>query len=228
MRSADRLSRFARGLAFAAVCGILIVPILLTIVLSFDARDYLGPLPPHALSLQWYQAFLGSKLYLGALRSSLLIATVAALAATATGVTTALFLHNRRFAGREALLTFFLSPFVIPPIVIGFGLLLTFSLYGIGNPLVRLIAAHTLLTLPFTIRTTLAGLRGVNVSYSEAALTLGAGPSSVFWEVTFPLIRRASSRASSWRGRTRSARCRGASFSPTTTRRRCRSRCSRR
>ena len=78
---------------------------------------------------------------------------------------------------------------MIPPIVIGFGLLLTFSLYGVGNPLIRLMAAHTLLTLPFTIRTTLAGLRGVNASYGEAALTLGAGPNSVFWEVTFPLIR---------------------------------------
>jgi putative spermidine/putrescine transport system permease protein len=66
---------------------------------------------------------------------------------------------------------------------------MAFSAYGIESAYVRLTAAHTLLTLPFTIRTTLVGLQGVHASFGEAALTLGARPGNVFWEVTFPLIR---------------------------------------
>jgi putative spermidine/putrescine transport system permease protein len=189
MRKMDRFASICRGIAFAMVLSVLLLPILLAILLSFDARDYLGPLPPPAFSLRWYRSFLGSSVYLDALRASVMIACAAAAVATTTGVMTALFLHKRRFVGREALLTFFLSPFVIPPIVVGFGMLMAFSAYGIENAFVRLTAAHTLLTLPFTIRTTLIGLQGVNASFGEAALTLGARPRSVFWEVTFPLIR---------------------------------------
>lgn len=189
MRPTDALAAVGRRAVLGLVLGILLLPILLAIALSFDARDYLGPLPPHALSLRWYRSFLGSSIYLQALRTSLIIAGLAATVATTTGVMTALFLHKRRFAGREALLTFFLSPFVIPPIVVGFGMLMAFTVYGIQSAWLRLIAAHTILTLPFTIRTTLVGLQGVSASFGEAAQTLGARPWSVFWEVTFPQIR---------------------------------------
>jgi putative spermidine/putrescine transport system permease protein len=185
----DRLASLGRIIAFALVLAILLLPLLLTMLLSFDARDYLGPLPPHAFSLRWYQSFLGSTLYLSAMRSSLLIAAIAVVVSTTSGVMTALFLHRRSFAGRDLLLTIFLSPFVMPPLVIGFSILMAFAAYGMENAFVRLVAGHVLLTLPFTIRTTLVGLQGVAPSYAEAALTLGARPGRVFWEVTLPLIR---------------------------------------
>jgi putative spermidine/putrescine transport system permease protein len=189
MSGLDRLASFGRMIALGLVLAILLLPILLTLLLSFDARAYLGPLPPRAFSLRWYEAFLSSSLYLSALRSSLVVAALAVMVSTTSGVMAALFLHRRNFIGRELVLTLLLSPFVIPPIVVGFGLLMAFSAYGIGNALVRLVAGHILLTMPFTIRTTLVGLQGVKPSFAEAALTLGARPGHVFWEVTFPLIR---------------------------------------
>lgn len=189
MRIGDRIGFLARGFAMSVVVVILLVPVLLALLLSFDARDYLGPLPPHGFSLHWYRSFLESSIYLRALQASVRISALTVLVSTSAGVMTAVFLHNRRFPGREILLTFFLSPFVIPHIVIGFGLLMAFSSYGIESAYWRLVGAHTLIVMPFAIRTTLVGLQGLRPSYAEAAATLGARPASVFWEVTFPLVR---------------------------------------
>jgi ABC-type sugar transport system permease subunit len=43
------------GLAF------LIGPLVVAVLMSFDARSYLGPFPPPGLSLKWYQAFFANE-----------------------------------------------------------------------------------------------------------------------------------------------------------------------
>jgi putative spermidine/putrescine transport system permease protein len=186
---ADLLAGGLRRIMLALVLLIILAPLTLVLVLSFDARDYLGPLPPPGLSLRWYAALLQSDVYIPAFGWSLAVAAVAVSVSTVTGVMAALYLHGRRFAGRDALLALFLSPFLVPNIVAGFALLVAFSHYGIRSAFIRLAAAHTLLTMPFTIRTVLISLDGLRPSFQEAALTLGARPAQVFWEVTFPLVR---------------------------------------
>ena len=188
-RFQDIVARVLRNAALGAILLIVIAPILLTVTLSFDERDFLGPLPPTGFSLHWYKAFFGSPFYMHGAAVSLMVAAVAVAISTTCGVMTALFLSGRRFAGREALLSFFLSPLIVPNIVVGFAILMAFTFYGIGDAFTRLVAGHTLLIMPFTIRTTLVTLEGVRKSLTEAALTLGARPWSVFWEVTFPLVR---------------------------------------
>ena len=71
--------------------------------------------------------------------------------------------------------------------MIGFSLLLFFALLGVFDGFARLLGGHVIITLPYTIRTTLAGLVGINRSLTEAALSLGANERQAFWEITFPL-----------------------------------------
>jgi putative spermidine/putrescine transport system permease protein len=54
--------------------------------------------------------------------------------------------------------------------------------------LLGLVLAHTVLTIPFVLSTTLASLRMVDPQLESAALTLGATYPRTFWRITFPLI----------------------------------------
>ncbi len=62
----------------------------------------------------------------------------------------------------------------MPPVVIGFSLLLSLSQAGVINGFVRLLCGHVIITLPYTIRATLASLVGRDPALTEAALVLGA------------------------------------------------------
>ena len=62
-------------------------------------------------------------------------------------------------------------------------------LAGIGRPVWGLVAGHTLVAVPYVLRTTLAVLQNFDRRVEEAAAMLGAPPARVFFEVTLPLIR---------------------------------------
>ena len=83
----------------------------------------------------------------------------------------------------------FLSPLIVPAVVVGFALLSFFSAIDGRQPIGNLIVAHVLVTIPFTIRASWSSMAGMDISLEEAAYSLGANPWSAFWRVTLPLIR---------------------------------------
>lgn len=167
----------------------LIAPIVVSIMMSFDGREYLGKFPPPEYSLRWYQNFFSDSFYLAGLRTSLILAVIATIVSTVTGVSAAIVLERYEFKGKQALESFFLSPLVVPAVVIGFALLLFFALIGVFDGFTRLVGAHIIITFPYTVRTTLAGLVGIRKTLTEAAMSLGATEVQAFWDVTFPLAR---------------------------------------
>ena len=167
----------------------LVMPIMVSVSMSFDSRTYLGPFPPPGLSLQWYENFFSDQYFLNGLKMSLILACIAAVVSTTVGVTAALVLDRYDFPGKAAIAAFFLSPLIVPAVVIGFALLLFFALIGVFDGFPRLVGGHIIITVPYTVRTTLAGLVGIRKSLTEAALTLGANERQAFWEITFPLAK---------------------------------------
>lgn len=167
----------------------LIVPIIFAIMMSFDGRSYLGTFPPPSYSFQWYQNFFSDAYYLQGLRTSVMLAVIAALISTFFGVSAAIVMDRYEFRGKSALEAFFLSPLVVPGVVVGFSLLLFFALMGVFSGFPRLLGGHIIITFPYTVRTTLAGLVGIRKTLTEAAMSLGANERQAFWDVTFPLAR---------------------------------------
>jgi putative spermidine/putrescine transport system permease protein len=168
---------------------LLVLPLALTLSMSFDARDYLGVFPPPALSTRWYAKFFSDPYLLNGLKTSLQLAALTAVCATALGLSAAVALA--RLPGRyaQALKAAFLSPLIVPGVVIGFALLLFYARVGVENTFLRLLAAHVLITFPYAIRTVLAALGGIRPTLIEVAQSLGANPVKAFWTVTFPLAR---------------------------------------
>jgi putative spermidine/putrescine transport system permease protein len=87
-------------------------------------------------------------------------------------------------------------PFVIPAIVLVFGLIRVFS----GGPFyltntaigtnALLVAGYTVLTLPYMFRSVDTGLAAIDVrSLTEAAQSLGAGWGTILFKVIFPNLR---------------------------------------
>jgi putative spermidine/putrescine transport system permease protein len=167
----------------------LLLPLLVTSVMAFDERNFLGPMPPPGFSLHWFTRFFSQAYFLEGLRTSMLVAVVACSISLAAGAAAALFLDRTPFWGRGVVLATFLSPLVVPPVVIGFSLLLFLAQIGVTWGFARLVAGHVIITLPYAIRTALASLAGIDRRLEEAALNLGATEARVLWTVTLPLIR---------------------------------------
>lgn len=176
-------------LMIAVIVCFLLTPIVVTAIMAFDSRPYLGPLPPPSLSLRWFDKFFSDSYFLRGLATSLKVAAIAVTVSVCVGVTTAIAVDRARFRGKEALISFFLSPLIVPPVVTGFALLLFLSELGIVSGFTRLVCGHIIITAPYAIRSTLAGLAGIDKSLTEAALSLGATERHAFWDVTFPLAR---------------------------------------
>ena len=85
---------------------------------------------------------------------------VATVVSTTAGVSAAIVLDRCEFPGKAALEVLFLSPLVVPAVVIGFALLLFFALLGVFDGFTRLLGGHIIITLPYTVRTTLAAWSG--------------------------------------------------------------------
>ncbi|MDE5458941.1 ABC transporter permease subunit [Bradyrhizobium sp. CSA112] len=186
-RAADNvLSVMVLCLSIATI-AFLVTPLLIATVMSFDARQFLGQFPPPSLSLQWYVGFFSDAYYLKGLQVSLMLALAATTLSTLVGVAAAFTLDRYDFPGKEPLSAFFLSPLVVPHVIIGFSLLLFFSTIGVFSGPIPLIGGHLIITVPYVIRTTLASLVGIRKSLTEAALSLGATERRAFWKVTVPL-----------------------------------------
>lgn len=188
-RAVDRASGwFLKGIV-AIVVAFLVLPLFMVAVMSFDARDYLGQFPPSGLSLHWYERFFTEPYYLHGLKTSVILALLTMVISTVAGVSAAVGVSVLPPAMRTFLTTIFLSPLVIPGVVVGFALLIFFSKAQVESTFLRLLGAHVLITFPYSVRTVLATLSGLRPSYVEAALSLGATERKAFWTVTIPLLK---------------------------------------
>lgn len=166
----------------------LVLPILIVIPMSFSDSQFLS-FPPKGLSLRWYGAYFSSAEWIGATRVSLAAATLTMVLATLLGVSAAYGLHVAKARALKALQVILLLPLMVPVIIIAIGVFFVYARIGLIGTLSGLVIAHTLMATPFVVVTTLAGLRGFDMSQELAARSLGANRFSAFTKVTLPQIR---------------------------------------
>jgi putative spermidine/putrescine transport system permease protein len=134
--------------------------------------------------------------FFGTLFYSFVIGLITIVVSTAIIVPTAYWVRLRVPRLRPIVEFVTLMPFVIPPIILVFGLIRSFS-SGI-LPLaasergadVLLVAAYTILSFPYMYRAVDSGLRTIDVrSLTEAGQSLGSGTLRILWSVIFPNLR---------------------------------------
>ncbi len=123
-----------------------------------------------------------------ALFTSLELAAVTAIAATAIGTLMALALVRHRFRGRRAANLLILIPMATPEVVIGASLLSMFVYLDLTRGFGTLFIAHVMFAISFVVVVVRARLIGLDPSLDEAAADLGATPWARFRTVTLPLL----------------------------------------
>jgi molybdate transport system permease protein len=135
-----------------------------------------------------------------AIQLSLRVAIVATLVATPFGVALAWLLARREFWGKSVVDALVHLPLVLPPVVTGYLLLLTFGRRGaIGAFLADHLGivfafrwtgaalACGVMGFPLLVRPIRLSIEAVDRKLEQAAATLGAPPWRVFFSVTLPL-----------------------------------------
>jgi thiamine transport system permease protein len=128
---------------------------------------------------------------LEAIGNSVFFALVTTLLAVSLGVITAYLLARRgRFA--RLLDPIFMLPLATSAVTLGFGFIIALDSPPLNfrSSLVLVPLAHTLVALPFVVRSVLPALRSIPPHLREAARVLGASPFQVWWLIDLPLISR--------------------------------------
>jgi putative spermidine/putrescine transport system permease protein len=171
----------------ALFIAFILAPIVIVCIVAFTPEGFLS-LPTNGLSLRWFRAIADYPEFVRALRDSLWLAALSSTIAVLFAVPAALAVARYRFTGREAVLGFFMSPLMIPHVVLGIAFLRFFTMIGIGGTFVGLVLSHIVIVMPFALRLVLAASTGIDRTVEHAAISLGAGPITVFRRVTLPLI----------------------------------------
>ncbi|MBI3512943.1 MAG: ABC transporter permease [Proteobacteria bacterium] len=180
------VARLARAAAITVAYVLIVAPIAVVVVTAFSPTDFFV-FPPPGLSLRWFVEFFRLDNMRGAFLFSLEVALIAATVASVLGTAGALFLARRRGAFATVLQGLFLAPLVFPTIILGLALLLLYK--SVGMPVLPgLLFAHAVVGMPYSFRTTLAGLQGLDPALEEAGQSLGAGPLRTLALITLPLI----------------------------------------
>ena len=176
------------ALAFnALVIAFMLAPLVVVCVVAFTPENTLT-LPTTHFSLRWFRAAFDHPDFMQSFWNSLWLGLASATLATLIAVPAGLAITRYEFRGRDFLNGLFLSPLIIPHLVLGVALLRLFALVGGTGSFGFLIFAHALIVTPYTLRLVVAALVGFDRSAEQAALSLGATQATVFRRITLPMI----------------------------------------
>ncbi len=130
---------------------------------------------------------------------SIRVAVIATIVVTCLGLPLSRLLARCEFFGKDALEAAITLPLVLPPSVVGYGLLMLIGKNGLlGKALADMgiiliftwyaaILASTVVAFPLMYQSAKAAFKSVDINYEKAARTLGASEARIFFTITLPL-----------------------------------------
>jgi ABC-type spermidine/putrescine transport system permease subunit II len=182
-----RIGRIIAGVYITLFLAFMLAPLFFILVNSFNDAAF-SVFPPRGLSLRWYRNLFEVTEFWLALRNSFLIAVLSASLALMLGMALALSLVRGGWRQRESLQSVFMSPLMVPRILIGVAILIMAIRIGLYPSITSIVLAHTVLLLPYVASILVANLMQVRRVQEEAAMDLGANAWQTFRLATVPQI----------------------------------------
>jgi iron(III) transport system permease protein len=152
------------------------------------SQPFMGSPPP--ATLENYRYILRYPIFLGAVRTSVVVSAMAAT--VVVGLTLVMAWIARRSASRVAWLLDALAsaPIAIPSVIVGASILFTYLVIPIGvyDTIWILLIAYVTLSLPYGMRFASSGITQIHRELEEAAATSGAATGQIITRVILPLI----------------------------------------
>ncbi len=180
------VKRFLQKVYLGLVILFLYAPILVLVVLSFNASKSRAKWG--GFTTKWYSSMFTNDTILLALKDTLIIALLSALIATILGTVAAIGINHMRRLPRTIMLGVTNIPMLNAEIVTGISLMLLFLALDIGLGFWTVLLSHVSFNVPYVILSVMPKLAQTNRSTYEAALDLGATPLRAFMSVVFPDI----------------------------------------
>ncbi len=195
-KQVSRLPRNSRERIFVFINLLLMSLLLFAPLLALLARSFMGA---DGFTLQFYQQLStntrDSVLFVPpvqAIGNSVLFALGTTLLALLLGLITAYLLAVRGSRWTRWLDPLFMLPLATSAVTLGFGYIIALDEPPLNlrtSPLL-IPLAHTLVAMPFVVRSVLPALRSISPSIQESARVLGASPRRLWWLIDLPLISR--------------------------------------
>jgi putative spermidine/putrescine transport system permease protein len=161
------------------------IPLLGTFIFSLHGKR-------GVLSFAAYHRVFADPLFIETFTFSLQMAILTIIVGLCLIIPTVIWIHLRAPWAKPVVETFSLLPFVIPPIVLVFGLIRMYSAppFQLVSSRLLLVAGYVVLSFPYIYRSVDAGLRAIDLrGLTEAAQSLGAGWGTIMFKVVLPNMR---------------------------------------
>jgi putative spermidine/putrescine transport system permease protein len=187
-----------RGLSFYLLAGFFALfvaflygPMSAIYVLSFQGPTGGLTFPMQGASLHWFVALFEQQRtgdFAGAFTRSIVLAAIV-LSLTVTMSVLAGLAFRRRFPGSTFVFYLAVASLIMPGILVGLGVGLTFQLFDVPTGWVTsALGAQLTWTLPFGLLIMFAVLSRFNRAFEEAGRDLGASSMQIFWMIVLPIL----------------------------------------
>ncbi len=163
------------------------LPLLATFLFSLKGKK-------GVLSFVAYQHVFADPNFLNTFSFSLQMSVCTVLTGLGIIVPTAIWIHLRVPKAKPVIEFFTLLPFVIPPIILAFGLIRCYAKppFALATSPALLVAGYVIISFPYIYRAVDAGLSAMDLQVlTEAAQSLGAGWGSILFRIILPNLRTA-------------------------------------
>ncbi len=182
--------KFLKKFYWAFILAFLYIPIFVMITFSFNESKSRTVFT--GFTTQWYFELFNNDLVIEALFTSLFVAIVSAVVATALGTLAAVGINSMTKMQRAVVINITYMPVVNPEIVTAISMLLLFGilkdLFGLEYGIVTLLISHITFCVPYVVLSVLPKIRQMDMRVYEAALDLGCNPNKAFFKVVIPEI----------------------------------------
>lgn len=165
-----------------------VAPLVVPLLMSISDTAFIV-FPPQGFTLKWYAAVLANPEARGSFLFSLELAAIVTTVSLVLGIPCAAGLTRFKVPGQDIMLGIILSPLIVPLIVTGIALLQFFSMMNFRATLLQLVIGHTVVCLPYVIRSVSASFVLANRNLEDAAAVLGAPPHVVATRIVWPQVR---------------------------------------
>jgi putative spermidine/putrescine transport system permease protein len=163
--------------------------------MSFSASQYLE-FPPQEWSLRWYENYFfswkvenGFNDWMAATWTSIKVAVLTIFVAVPIGTMAAYGLVNSSSRTSKILFPIFISPMMVPIILVAIGLFYFFVQFKLVGSVLGLVIGHSLVALPLVLIIVFSALKNYDMNQEKVARSLGAGRFRAFREITLPQIK---------------------------------------